>query len=285
MLEAILEYPFMRNALIGGLLAALACGVIGSYISVKKMTMVTGGIAHASFGGVGLGYFLGLNPVMMAFVFTIASALTMGMVTRRKWLSEEAGVGILWSIGMALGTLFIGLTPGFHPDLFSYLFGDILMIGPSDLWLMLGLDFVIIAVVGLFFNDLLAISFDEEFAQVSGIPSQGIYLMLLGLIALMVVVLIRAVGIIMVIAIVTIPTAIARHYVHRLRNMMILSSLLGALFIVAGLWLSYVLDVNYGFNIASGATIVLLAGIGFLISLGLSHLRARKRMAVAKNGS
>jgi len=265
----VLQYEFMQNALIAGLLAAIACGIVGVYVVVKRLVFISGGIAHASFGGIGLGYLLGINPVLGAMFFAIASALGMGLVTKRTKLSEDTAIGIMWATGMALGIIFVGLAPGYTPDLFSYLFGSILTVPTFDLILMLILDVIIIAIVLLFYKEFLLLAFDEEFSTVAGVPTQRLYLLLLCLIALTVVVLIRVVGIILVIALLTIPAALARQFTHSLKKMMLLSILAGAVFTFSGLWLSYLLDL------ASGATIILVAGIVLFISFGISRLRHR----------
>jgi zinc transport system permease protein len=270
MLEA-LQYSFIQNALIAGVLAAVACGIVGVYVVVKRIVFISGGISHASFGGIGLGYLLGINPVIGALFFTIASALGMGIVSRRTRLPEDTAIGILWAVGMALGIIFIGLSPGYAPDLFSYLFGNILTVPASDLILMLILDVVIISVVFLLYKEFLALSFDEEFGTVVGVPTERLYLTLLCLIALTVVVLIRVVGVILVIALLTIPAATARQFTHSLKRMMFLSILFGIVFAVLGLWLSYALDL------ASGATIVLVSGVCFMIVFGVQTLRGRRR--------
>ncbi|MFH1651609.1 MAG: metal ABC transporter permease [Chloroflexota bacterium] len=273
MLEA-LQYEFMRNALAAGLLAAVACGIVGVYVVAKKVVFVSGGIAHASFGGIGLGYLLGINPVLGATFFALASALGVGLVTRRTRLPEDTGIGILWAMGMALGIIFIGLAPGYTPDLFSYLFGNILTVPQNDLILMLVLDAVIVGVILLFFKEFLTLSFDEEFGVVVGVPVEKLYLLLLCLIALTVVVLIRVVGIILVIALLTIPAALARQFTYDLRKMMVLAVIFGTLFSLGGLWLSYV------FNLASGATIILLSGtvllVFFLVKRVWQQRRARR---------
>jgi len=147
MLEA-LQYEFMRNAQFAGLLASVACGIVGVYVVVKRIVFISGGIAHASFGGIGLGYLAGISPVLGAMFFTLASALGMGLVTRRTKLPEDTAIGILWAMGMAMGIIFIGLTPGYAPDLFSYLFGNILTVPRSGLILMLALDAIIVTIVG-----------------------------------------------------------------------------------------------------------------------------------------
>ncbi len=259
MLE-ILQYQFMQNAIIAGLLSAIACGVIGSFVVVKRMVSISGGIAHASFGGIGLGYLMGFNPVAGALAFSLGSALIMGTVSRKTRLSADTSIGVLWATGMALGVIFIGLAPGYAPDLFSYLFGNILTVPRSDIILMSIIDGVILLIVFMFWKEFSAISFDEEFAHIIGVPTFSLYLLLLCLIALTIVVLIRAVGIVLVIALVTIPAAIAYQFTKSLKKMMIMAVILGAVFTIAGLWLSYVLDI------ASGATIIIVSAFTLLAS-------------------
>jgi len=264
----ILQYEFMRNALMAGMLASLACGVVGAIIVVKKMVSISGGISHAAFGGIGLGYLLRFDPIFGALIFTIVSALGMGVLRERTRLSEDSMIGILWVTGMSLGVIFISLSPGYAPDLFGYLFGSILTVPFSDLMLIMILDAVILLVVFLFYEEFLAISFDEEFATAAGIPVKRVYLVLLSLVALTVVVLIRIVGVILVIAMLTIPATIASQFSHKLKQIMIFSFLLSTLFTSEGLWLSYAL------NLASGATIVLVSVATFLISSILKNLHA-----------
>ncbi|MFC1987896.1 metal ABC transporter permease [Chloroflexota bacterium] len=266
MLE-VLQYGFMQNALIAGLLAAIACGIVGAYVVVKRIIFISGGIAHSSFGGIGLGYLIGISPVIGALVFALASALGIGYVTRRTRLPEDTAVGILWATGMALGIVFIGLAPGYAPDLFSYLFGNILTVPASDLLLMLILDCVIIGIVIAFYKEFLALSFDEEYSRVVGVPVEALYLLLLCMIALTVVILLRIVGLILIIALLTIPAALARQFTCDLRKMMVLAITFGVLLTFGGLWLSYVLDL------ASGATIVLLGGAALLSSFGVMKIR------------
>jgi zinc transport system permease protein len=266
MLEA-LQYEFMRNALMAGLLAALACGIIGVYVVVKRIVFISGGIAHTAFGGVGLGYLLNINPIWGAFIFSLVSALGIGLAIRKTKLPEDTAIGVIWAVGMALGIIFIGLAPGYAPDLFSYLFGNILTVPATDLIFMLVLDIIIIAVVVIFYKELLALSFDEEFSTVVGVPVGKLYFLLLSMIALTVVVLIRVVGIILVIALLTIPPALARQFTYDLRKMMLLSIVFGAVFTFGGLWLSFELDL------ASGATIILLGGAVLVLSFGYNWLK------------
>ncbi len=266
----VLQYEFMQNAIIAGLLASIACGIVGTYVVVKKIIFISGGIAHASFGGIGLGYFIGINPIMGALFFTLASALGMGYVTRRTRLPEDTVIGVLWATGMALGIIFIGLSPGYAPDLFSYLFGNILTVPSSDLILMLILDAAIIGVVIAFYKEFLSISFDEEYSTVVGIPVETLYLLLLCTIALTVVMLLRIVGMILIIALLTIPAAMARQFTHDLRKTMILAILFGIVINFGGLWISYSLDL------ASGATIVLLGGVALSVTLLVSKIRRQR---------
>lgn len=256
----LLQYEFIRNALLAVLLASIACGIIGVYVVVKRIVFISGGIAHASFGGVGLGYFLGVNPIWGIIPFSILSALVMGLVSKRTRIPEDTAIGILWALGMSLGIVFIGLSPGYAPDLFSYLFGNILTVTSVDLIIMLILDLVIIMVVFLFYKEFLALSFDDEFATVVGVPTVKLYFLLLCLIALTIVVLMKVVGLIMIIALLTIPAAISKQYTSNLKKMIFISILLSAIFGLGGLWLSYQL------NLASGATIVIVSGIGFILS-------------------
>ena len=261
------QFEFMRNALMAGLLASVACGVVGVYVVVKKIVSMSGSIAHSSFGGIGLGYLLKFSPVLGAMLFALLSALTMGWVTKKTKLPEDTATGIIWALGMALGVIFIGLSAGYAPDLMSYLFGNILTVPSSDLYLMLGLDIIIIALTMIFFKDFLLLCFDEEYATVASMPVNQLYLLLLCMVALTVVVLIRVVGMILVIAMLTFPAALARQLTHSLKKMMALSVLFGMAFTFGGLWLSFVL------NLASGATIILLSGIVLLTSYGVKSVR------------
>jgi len=271
----IFQFDFMRNALYAGLLASVACGVIGTYVVAKRIVSMSGGIAHTSFGGIGLGFYLGISPVLGAVFFTLAAALTMGLVTRRTRIPEDTVIGVLWALGMALGIIFIALAPGYAPDLFSYLFGNILTVPFSDLVLMIILDGVILVLVAALYREFLYISFDEETSTVVGVPSELLYLLLLCLIGLTVVLLIRVVGVILVIALLTIPATTARQFTHRLRNMMVLAVLVGAVCTVLGLWLSYLWDLP------SGATIIATSVAVLLLSLAANRLRSRmSRLAV-----
>lgn len=267
------QYEFMRNAVYAGLLVSVACGIVGVYVVVNRIVFISGGIAHSSFGGIGLGFLAGFSPVLGALAFALGSALGIGLITRRTRLPEDTTIGILWTVGMALGIIFVGLAPGYAPDLFSYLFGNILTVPFSDLVLMIILDAIIVALVVAFYKEFLTLSFDREFGTVAGIPVERLYLLLLCLIALTVVLLIRAVGIILVIALLTFPATAARQLTHDIRKMMVLSVAFSVLFCLGGLWLSYV------FDLASGATIILFSGATLVLTLALSRWRGRMRGA------
>ncbi|MFC1561745.1 metal ABC transporter permease [candidate division KSB1 bacterium] len=258
MIEA-LEFEFMRHALLAGLLTSIACGVIGSLVVVNKIVFISGGVAHAAYGGIGIAFFLGISPLIGAGVFALFIALLIGIITLNDKESSNTVIGVLWAAGMAVGIIFIDMTPGYNVDLLSYLFGSILTVPRSDLLLMLVLDIVIVLTVTLFYKDLLAMSYDEEFASLRGIPVNILYLVLLGLVALTVVMTIRVVGLILVIALLTIPTYIAEKYAASLGKMMFWAFLLSTLFTFSGLWFSFT------FNITSGASIIIVAAAVFTV--------------------
>ncbi len=263
----VLGFEFFRNALIAGVLASIACGIIGTYVVVRRMVSVSGGISHAAFGGIGLGYFLGIDPLLGAAGFTVAAALGVGTLQLRARQQMDTLIGAVWAAGMAIGILFVYLTPGFAPDLFSYLFGNILLVPRGDILLMGILTAVIVAVVAVLYRELQAVTFDPDYAAVMNLPVERLSLLLLVLIALTVVMLIRVVGIILVIALLTLPAAISRLYTARVWTMMLLAVVLGIIFTVAGIALSYVIDVP------SGATIVLVSTLAYAGALGAERLR------------
>ena len=266
MIIELFQYTFIRNAIIAAVLVNIACGIVGTFVVVKRIALLSGGISHATFGGIGLGYFLGINPIITAIPFSLASAFAIGALSKKGKLSEDTAIGIFWAAGMALGIIFINLTPGYAPDLFSYLFGNILTIPITDLFIMLALDLVVIIVVIVFFKELLAISLDEEFSAVIGIPTNVFYIMLLMMVSLSVVLLIRIVGIILVIALLTIPAAICRQFTYNIKNIIISSIITGTILTIGGLFISYILDM------ASGATIILLLTFAFALSFGIKKI-------------
>lgn len=260
LLHTLASQAFMQNALIGGLLASVACGIAGSYVVVKRIGYMAGGIAHAVLGGMGLAYFLGRNPVTGAIVTALLAALVIGIVGIYWRKQEDTAISALWAVGMAAGVLFISATPGYNVDLMSYLFGNILMIPRHNLYLIFWLDLGIVLFVLLFYKQLLAVSFDEEFAELRGVPVKLFSLLLLCLVALTVVILIQVVGLIMVIALLALPAAIAGQFVKALGKMMIVAMILGVLFTSGGL------AVSYQYDLPSGAVTVLLTGLAYLLT-------------------
>lgn len=253
MINALLQYGFLQNALLASLLASLACGIMGPMIIEKKLLMMSGGIAHTAFGGIGLGYFLQIEPMYTGLGFSILSALGIAQIQRRASVMPEVLIGMFWPLGMALGILFISFTPGYPPSMESYLFGDILMVSTQDLLVMAGLDGVILAITVTFYHLLQAYLFDEEFSQTRGLPVVFAEALTYAMIAITVVVLIRVVGIILILTLLAVPPALARSFRDDLPGIMVLSLLIGAFFCLAGL------AISYYYNLASGAAIVIFS--------------------------
>lgn len=259
MIDAIFQYKFLQNALLGALLSSIVCGIIGSIIVEKRLVMMSGGIAHASFGGIGLGYFLNIEPIIGGLIFAIMSSLGISYINRKSHTNTDALIGMFWSAGMALGIVFVSLMPGYPPDMTSYLFGNILTISRLDLYMMIVLDIIIVLSIVIFFNYWKSYLFDDEFTSVLGINTTKLEYFLFILIALAIIVLIRVVGIILVIALLTIPPSIAKQFSYDLKHIMILSIIFGMIFSVLGLIFSYY------FNISSGASIILLSTATYFI--------------------
>ncbi|MBS1203015.1 MAG: hypothetical protein H6R22_1524 [Chromatiaceae bacterium] len=268
-LSALSDQHFLRVALIAGLLASVGCGVIGTFVVVKRIAFLAGGIAHSVLGGMGAALYFGFDPLLGALAAAVASALIIGTVRLVWQAQEDTLIGAIWAIGMAVGILFIAKTPGYGTDLMSYLFGNILLVAPRDLWLMAALDLLLVLTVALFYRQFLAVSFDEELARLRGVPVAFFYLLLLCLVAVTVVLLIQVVGLILVIALLTLPAAIAGHYLHSLGGIMLIATLLGACFTSAGLALAYAPDLP------AGPTMILLAGACYLVSAVVSGLLTR----------
>ena len=276
-LDAAAHYSFMQHALLAGLLAAVACGIVGTYVVVRRITYIAGGIAHCVLGGIGAALYLQrvcgwtfIRPLHGAVVAALLAAMIIGLVSLRAKQREDTVIGALWAVGMAAGVLFIARTPGYSQDLMSYLFGNILMVTAGDLWLIAILDVLVVAVALLFYNQFQAICFDEEFARVRGIRVEFYYLLLLALTALTVVLLVSVVGIVMVIALLTLPVAVAGYFARRLWQMMVLAIGFSILFTTAGLAVSYKPDLP------AGATVIILAGAVYLLVTIASRLLRRR---------
>ena len=255
-----MEYQFLQNAFYSGILASIVCGIIGVIIVEKRLVMMSGGIAHTAYGGVGLGYLVGFEPIVGAFLFSIGAAIGIGLIKRKGGGQTDVVIGLFWSLGMALGILFIAFMEGYPPDLTSYLFGSILTVTKADLHLMFCLTLLVVLVVTSLFNYWKAYLFDEEFAAIIGLKKNFMEYLLLVLVAMTIVVLIRVVGIILVLALLTAPAAITAMMTSSLKKRMFYAILFGMFFCLVGLWISYTL------NIASGAAIVILAAICYFFS-------------------
>ena len=284
MIAEALSYPFFQRALFAGLLAALACGVIGTFVVVRGIASISGGIAHAAFGGVGLGYLAGFDPILGALAFGLASALGVGVAELRLRQGIDTLVAMVWAVGMAVGIILISLAPGPAPDLLGYLFGNILFVPPDFLWFIAGLDVLIGVVVLVLFRRLEAVAFDEEFAWVIGMPVAALSLLLLALVAVTVVILIRVVGVILVIALLTMPAATARHWTDALAPMMGLATGIGAASIAAGLFLTWGVNAGLRIDVPTGPAIILLAALVYGLSAVVRRLRPRRRSAVTGRG-
>lgn len=265
-----LQLEFVRNALMAGVLVSVVCGVIGTLVVVNRIVFLAGGIAHAAYGGIGLAFFMGWPYAVGTTGVSILSAGVMAAVTLKARHRVDAMVGVIWAVGMAIGVVLLDITPGYNVDLMSYLFGSILAVPVSDLWQMAAIGIAVIAIVTYYYNDFLAMSYDDEFARLRNVPVTFLYCLLLGMVALTVVMIIRVVGLILVIALLTIPPFIAEKFTGSLRAMMVLSSILSCFFTITGLWLSYL------FNLTSGATIILVAAAGFFTSALWEHLKPRR---------
>lgn len=277
MIFNIVKYQFMQNAIFASVLTSIVCGIIGVIVIEKKLVMMSGGIAHTSYGGVGLGYLLGFEPIIGAFLFAVGAALSICRISRKKRTGSDVAIGLFWSFGMALGILFVSLMPGYPPDMTSYLFGNILSVTKSDILLMIILTIIVVFAIAMFFDYWKAYIFDWEFATVLGINTAFMDYALMVLIALTVVVMIRAVGIILVLALLTAPAATAGLLVKNFKTRIFVSIILGNIFCLTGLWLSYTLDI------ASGACIVILSVLCYFIVYMIKAI-CEKRKTVLRCG-
>lgn len=258
MLEA-LQYDFIQNALLAGILVSLAVGIIGSLVVVNKITFLAGGMAHSSYGGIGLAIFLGLPILFGATVFAVITAIIIATITLKNKGRIDSIIGIMWAFGMAIGIIFVDMTPGYNVDLMSYLFGSIIAVSHEDIIYLAILDVFIIGLVLFFYKQILAVSYDSEFASLRGINIKFFYTLILILAALCVVAAIKVVGLILVIALLTIPTYLAEIFVKKLSSMMILSSILATFFTLIGLMISYFYDIS------SGASIIIVGVFTLLL--------------------
>jgi len=254
-LNELWSYDFIRQAVFAALLASFLCGVIGTFVVVKRLVFISGGVSHAAFGGLGVCYYLGVEPLIGAGVVAIVSALLVAAGGRRWVRSQDAVIGILWSVGMAIGVVFVALSPGYAPNLMTYLFGNILTVSHGAVLVTFWFTLVVLGFALLFFKEFVAVSFDEEFARVQGVPVGVFMAILMVMVALSVVLLIQLVGIILVIALLTIPPVISLMLTRGFVSVILVSTFIGALMTLGGLALSYV------FDLPSGPTMVLLGAL------------------------
>ena len=273
-MSAIIElfsYDFFVHAVLASVFGAITCGIIGAYIVSRRIVFISGGITHASFGGIGIGHFLGINPLLGAAVFAVLSALGIQFFTQKGKLREDSSIAIWWSLGMAIGIVFISFSPGYAPDLMNYLFGNILTVTTQEIWLMALLSLVIIIIFLIFYRKILYISFNEEFARTTGLPVDSINYLLISLMAITIVLNIRVVGIILILSLLTIPQAMANLFTHDLKKMMLLSVLFAFLCSFTGLFISYFIDIP------SGASIIFTLVTIFLILKLISIVITKNR--------
>ena len=270
--------PFLRYALLVGVLASVSLGIVGSYVVTRRITYIAAAISHCVLGGIGAAFYLQVvvgwtwcNPMYGALVAALISAIIIGLVSLYARQREDTVISAVWAVGMAIGLLFFAKTPGYI-DAMSYLFGNILFISAHDVWLVVAMDVVVVALGLGFYPKLLALCFDEEFAELRGVRSKLYYLLLLCLTALTVVLLVRVVGIVLVIALLTLPAAVAGHFVRQLWQMMAVAVLCCMLFVTTGI------AVSYPSNLPSGPVIILIAGAAYLVVTLVTRLRKRHDM-------
>ena len=258
----LLQYTFFQHALIGSLLASIVCGIIGTYIVTRRLVFISGGLTHASFGGIGMGLYTGISPILSAAIFSVLSAFGVEWLSKRKDMREDSAIAVFWTLGMALGIIFTFLSPGFAPDLSAYLFGNILTITFGDIALLGGLAILLILFFSCFLHPIIYVAFDREFARSQGIPVQAFEYVLMMFIALTIVACLRMVGIVLVISLLTIPQMTANLFSHRFHRIIWLSIGIGYLSCLGGLLISYYL------NVPSGAAIIFFSIIIYAICKG-----------------
>ena len=263
------SYGFMQNAILAGIMASIICGVIGPFIVARRMVFISGGLSHTAFGGLGIAYWLGVNPLYGASLFVLSAALIIGW-WEEKISRHDMFIGILWAFGVAVGIIFIHLTPGYVPDLMTFLFGNILTVSQTDLYITFSLVLIVTLLVFIFYKGMISVTFDEEYAKARMLPVKTLNIMLLVLFALSIVTLIQVVGIILVIALITIPVAIAGEFSSNFKGIMALSTLFGALFCLSGLFISYF------FELPSGAAIILTGTFALILTKVIKFLFQRK---------
>lgn len=258
--QDIIAYPFLYRAFIAGLLLSVAAGIVGTYIVARRLVFLTGGITHASFGGIGMAYFAGINPIWGAFVFSIFSALGIDLATTRGKVREDSAIGMLWSFGMAVGIIFIALTPGYAPNLMGFLFGSIVTVATVDLVVIVAVNILVLFSFGFFFRWILYSAFDAEFAKTQNIPVRLVNTLMLIMVSITIVAGIRMVGIILLLSILTLPSSTANLFTRRFKTIAIIAIAINMVSIGSGLIFAFEL------NIPSGAAVVFVQVITFAVA-------------------
>ncbi|MDR2906246.1 MAG: metal ABC transporter permease [Helicobacteraceae bacterium] len=259
-MSEILSYTFVQYALIGAVLLAISCGVIGTLIVVNRIVFLSGSIAHATYGGIGIAFFFGFSPLLGAGVFGVAAAILTAFITLRNRHRADTLIGAIWAIGMAIGVLFLDFAPAFSGELMTYLFGSMVAISRADLLAFFMIDLIAVLFAAIFYRKLLALAFDADFARVKGVKVAPLWIALLVLASLSIVVAIRVVGLMMVLALLTIPVWIAEKFARTLAETFVLSGIFALVFAVVGFFISYY------FNVTAGAAIVLFAALASLLA-------------------
>jgi len=254
-------WDLISNSVYASLLLSIVIAIIGSLIVINKTTAITGSIAHGSFGGIGLALYLGSSVILTTSLFTIILAIILAFITIKFPHRQDSLIGVIWAVGMSVGIIFLSLTPGYQSDALSYLFGNILLIEKNDIYFMIIVDILLLISIILLYNRFLAISYDKEFLTLRGISANLLYTYFLILTSLSIVMSVRAIGIILILALFTIPPLIAERFTKKFFNMMIVSGILGLIFMISGILISYYFDVS------PTPTIVLIASVGLILSL------------------
>jgi zinc transport system permease protein len=270
-MSGILSYEFMQNAIMIGIMASIVCGVIGPFVVARRMVFISGGLSHTAFGGLGIAYWLGIHPLFGATAFVLASAVLIARVEEKKLKQNDLFIGILWAVGVAIGIIFIHMTPGYAPDLMTFLFGNILTVPRTDVLITLLLVLIVTVAVLTFYRGFVAIALDEEYAKARRLPVASLKMGLMILIAISIVILIQVVGILLVIALLTIPVAIASELSGNFRRIMLLSVLCGIITCLTGLLISYFIEFP------SGASIILIGGVLLGLVRGAKRIYLRRK--------
>lgn len=260
------DYAFFRNAIIGSLFASIACGIIGTYVVSRRLVFISGGITHASFGGLGIGFYFSLPPILSAMIFSIFSAFGIQWLSRKQGVREDSAIAVFWSLGMAIGIVLTFLTPGYAPNLSEYLFGNILTITKSDIISLIILSIILVLFFVLFYHDIISVSFDSEFARTRRVPTQFLEYTMMLFIAVTIVLSIRLVGIVLLMSLITVPQMTANLFTVNYSKIISLSIIFSFIGCVLGLFLSYYL------NVPSGAFIIFVLILMYFIAKGIKNI-------------